>query len=340
MNGYLRLEVIAKMDAPHIKISNLSKLFRLKVKEPGLIGGFTSLFTPKYREIRAVDNISLSVDQGDLVAFIGPNGAGKSTTIKMLTGIIYPTSGDVSVLGLNPARERKRLAFHIGTVFGQKPQLWYHLPPIDTYKFFSRIYEIEQPVFRKRLGDLVDAFEISDLLQTPVRKLSLGQRMRCEVVGSLLHNPKIIFLDEPTIGLDVVAKQHIRQVILHLNQVEKTTIFLTSHDPIDIESLARRTVVINDGHIIFDNLTSEFKRNYIKTKTVEIIVDAEKQNLSIPFGRVLEVDKYRIKVEVDTQVQSIGKLLSYAVENFQIRDINIHDPDMEEIISAIYGGAQ
>jgi len=167
-----------------------------------------------------VDDISFSINQGELVAFIGPNGAGKSTTIKMLTGILYPTSGSLTVLGYNPQAFRQQLAFQIGTVFGQKPQLWYHLPPQDTFDLYSKIYELDEKMYRDRLKYLVEKFEIEELLKTPVRKLSLGQRMRCEIVASFLHHPKIIFLDEPTIGLDVIAKQTIREVIQHLNKTE------------------------------------------------------------------------------------------------------------------------
>ena len=226
------------MTDPIIQVENLSKTFQIKQKQSGFFGGVKALWNPNYKIVKAVDNISFSVNEGEIVAFIGPNGAGKSTTIKMLTGILFPSSGIISVLGYNPQHQRLKLAYHIGSVFGQKPQLWYHLPPQDTYNLFSRIYELDQRKFKERLDYLVDAFEIEDLLKTPVRKMSLGQRMRCEIVASLLHRPKIIFLDEPTIGLDVVAKQRIREVIKHLNETEKVTIFLTSHDAGDVEALA------------------------------------------------------------------------------------------------------
>ena len=319
-----------------IDIKNLNKEFQLKQKNSGFFGGVASVFKPEYKHVKAVDDISFSVEEGELLAFIGPNGAGKSTTIKMLTGILFPTGGEVNVLGFDPAKERQKLAYHIGSVFGQKPQLWYHLPPMDTYNLFSRIYELDQDEYKKRLDFLVDAFEIKDLLKTPVRKLSLGQRMRCEIAASLLHKPKIIFLDEPTIGLDVIAKQHIREVIKYLNEKEKVTIFLTSHDAGDIETLAKRTIVINHGKIIFDDTTEKLKKDYIKTKIIELIVDEPIEKFEFAGGEVKEKTRFSLKVELDTAKNSIDKLLSYAVENFAIKDINIFDPEMEEIIADIY----
>lgn len=324
------------MNKTVIEVKNLSKDFQIKQKSAGFFGGLSSAFSPQYKHVKAVDDISFSVEEGELLAFIGPNGAGKSTTIKMLTGILFPTSGKMKVLGFNPSDDRQKLAYHIGSVFGQKPQLWYHLPPIDTYNLFSRIYELNPKDYHERLDFLVEQFEIKDLLKTPVRKLSLGQRMRCEIVASLLHKPKIIFLDEPTIGLDVIAKQHIREVIKYLNEKEKVTIFLTSHDAGDIETLAKRTIVINYGKIIFDDTTEKLKKNYIKTKIVELVVEEPIKNFAFEGGKIVERTKYSLKVELDTAKNSIDKLLSYAMDNFAIKDINIFDPPMEEIIADIY----
>ncbi len=325
-----------KMDGTVINVKNLRKTFSIKQKSLGFLGGISSTFKPEYKTVEAVDNISFSIDEGEIVAFIGPNGAGKSTTIKMLIGILNPSVGQINVLGYNPAKDRQNLAFHVGSVFGQRPQLWFHLPPIDTYNLFARIYELDQKEYQERLKYLVDSFVIEDLLKTPVRKLSLGQRMRCEIVASLLHKPKVIFLDEPTIGLDVIAKKQIREVIKHLNQKEKVTIFLTSHDAGDIETLAERSIVINYGKIIFDDSTEKLKQKYIKTKTVEIVAENSVQDFHFEGGDVIQRGKYNIKVELDTSRGSIDKLLSYAVENFDIKDINIFDPSMEEIIAAIY----
>ncbi len=319
-----------------IEVKNLTKKFQLQQKQPGFLGGIKSLFAPQVKSVLAVDDISFSVTEGELVAFIGPNGAGKSTTIKMLTGILYPTTGQISVLGLNPSQDRQKLAYSIGSVFGQKPQLWYHLTPLDTYNLYSRIYELDRTMYQDRLKMLVDAFEIGDLMTISVRKLSLGQRMRCEIVASLLHKPKIIFLDEPTIGLDVIAKQHIREVILFLNKTEKATIFLTSHDAGDIETLANRTIVINHGKVIFDDSTDMLKNNFIKTKIIELVTEDSLENFSFEGGTIIEKNKHTIKIELDIKTTPIDKLLSYAVNTFDIKDINIFEQPMEEIIADIY----
>jgi ABC-2 type transport system ATP-binding protein len=324
------------MAEPIIKVENLTKEFKLKQKNSGFKGSLSSLFSDNYKVVEAVKDISFQVEQGELLAFIGPNGAGKSTTIKMLIGILYPTSGNISVLGFNPSTQRQELAYHVGSVFGQKPQLWYHLPPQDTYDLFSRIYELDSAAYKDRLDYLVDMFEIKDLLKTPVRKLSLGQRMRCEIVASLLHRPKVIFLDEPTIGLDVIAKQRIREVIKFLNEKEKVTIFLTSHDAGDIETLAHRTMVINHGTVVFDDTTEIFKKQFIKTKTVELVTDQKIADFKFPHGKILDQGTFNIKIELDTTSGSIDNLLSYAVQNFEIKDITITDPSMEDIIADIY----
>ncbi len=319
-----------------IEVENLQKTFKTKQKESGFKGGFQSVLKPQYKIIDAVKNITFSAKKGEIIGFIGPNGAGKSTTIKMLTGILFPTSGHIKVLGKVPSENRQSLAYEIGSVFGQKSQLWFHLPPQDSYNLFARIYELDQSAYLERLSFLIDSFEIGDLLKTPVRKLSLGQRMRCEIVASLLHRPKIIFLDEPTIGLDVIAKQQIRDVIKYFNEKEDVTIFLTSHDAGDIEALAHRTIVINFGEIVFDDSTDQFKKNYIKSKAIELFTSNEIKNFDFHGGKILSQTKFSLKIELDTAANSIDKLLDYAIKNYDIKDINISDPSMEEIITAIY----
>ncbi len=327
------------MISPLIEVKNLRKVFQIKQKQAGFLAGLRSLVSSRYKEVIAVNNISFSVEEGEIVAFIGPNGAGKSTTIKMLTGILYPTSGTISIFGYTPALDRTKLAYNIGTVFGQKAQLWYHLPPIDTYNLYAHIYELDQNVYKKRLDFLVESFEIQDYLRTPVRKLSLGQRMRCEIIASLIHNPKLLFLDEPTIGLDVIAKQQVRDVIKYLNEEEKVTIFLTSHDAGDIETLTKRAIVINHGKIIFDDSTPRLKKDYITTKIIELVIEGSTKEFSFEGGIILERSKHALKIEIDTTTASIEKLLSYSLENFKIIDINIFEPPLEEIIAAIYRGA-
>jgi ABC-2 type transport system ATP-binding protein len=210
------------------------------------------------------------MEAGELLGFIGPNRAGKSTTIKILTGILFPTGGQVEVLGYVPWKQRRQLAYHIGTVFGQRPQLWYHLPAIDTFTLFGKIYELDDRQTKQRIAFLAEAFEIRDLLETPVRKLSLGQRMRCEVAASLLHKPQLLLLDEPSIGLDVVAKQHIRDAIREMARQENVGVLLTSHDAGDLEALCKQVIIINHGQIVYQDKVSNLKRRFLTSKEVGV----------------------------------------------------------------------
>ncbi len=244
-----------------IEVKNLNKRFTVKQKEKGIKGSIKSIIKPKYKKIRAVNNISFTVEKGEMLAFIGPNGAGESTTIKMLTGILYPTSGEIIVNGINPAKQRKKLAYKIGTVFGQKEQLWTHLTPYDNFKFFGAIYDIPNDEIEDRIEELSNTFELQEFINTPVRNLSLGQRIRCEMVAALIHKPEILFLDEPTIGLDPVVKKNIRKLIKKMNKELGTTIFLTSHDVGDIEKLCKRVIIINKGKIIMDDTMQNLKSN-------------------------------------------------------------------------------
>lgn len=243
-----------------IEVHNLRKSFKVKQKESGFKGSLKSIFNSKYKTVKAVNNISFNVKEGEMLAFIGPNGAGKSTTIKMLTGILYPDSGDIKVLSIDPTKQRKKLAYEIGTVFGQKEQLWMHLTPLDNFKFFGAIYDLTNEETEKRINELQSLFNLEKFLNTPVRNLSLGQRILCEISASLIHNPKILFLDEPTIGLDPVVKQSIRKLIKNMNKQFNTTIFLTSHDISDIEKLCKRVIIINHGNIVVDDSLSNLKK--------------------------------------------------------------------------------
>lgn len=235
-----------------IDVRDLNKTFSVKLKEGGLKGSIKSIIKPKYKQIEAVNNISFDVEEGEMIAFIGPNGAGKSTTIKMLTGILHPDSGEIRVNNINPTKDRKKLSYQIGTVFGQKEQLWTHLTPYDNFKFFGAIYDIPKKEIDSRIQELIETFELQEFIDTPVRNLSLGQRIRCEIVASLIHKPKILFLDEPTIGLDPVVKENIRNLIKSMNEAFNTTVFLTSHDIADIERLCERMIIINHGKIVLD----------------------------------------------------------------------------------------
>lgn len=288
-----------------INVVNLTKKFAKKDSKKNII---------------AVNNLSFDIDKGEKVAFIGPNGAGKSTTIKMLSAILYPTSGSAKILGLTPWENSKKLAYDIGTVFGQRSQLWYQLPVEDSFHLLGKIYDIPEYPFKKRLLNLVKLFEIKDLLKQPTKSLSLGQRMRCEIVASLLHNPKILFLDEPTIGLDVTAKAILREVIKKQADKEETTLLLTSHDTDDMEKVCNRVIVINKGKLIFDDSVQKLRKSFLKKKYIEIT----------------ESDGNKFKVEVDTSKQQIKDVLAELITKHQIFDMTIENPPMEEIIKEIY----
>jgi ABC-2 type transport system ATP-binding protein len=256
----------------------------------------------------------------------------------MLTGILYPTGGEAKVLGFVPWSEREKLAYHIGTVFGQRPQLWYHLPAIDTFALFGKIYEMEDRDVKLRISQLAETFEIQDLLETPVRKLSLGQRMRCEVAASLLHRPKLLLLDEPSIGLDVVAKQHIRDAIRQMAQDENVGVLLTSHDAGDLEALCKRVIIINHGQIVYEDKVSNLKRKYLTTKRVEVRYAEEvSANFTITGVEILKVGHYGVKLRFDTGQTPVDSVMSHLSEAGEIVDITISDPPLEEVIAKIYG---
>jgi ABC-2 type transport system ATP-binding protein len=320
-----------------IAARHLHKTFRTKVKAEGFSGSMRSLFKPRFKTVEAVRDISFTVEKGEVLAFIGPNGAGKSTTIKMLTGILFPTSGEIEVLGLNPSIHRMELSFKIGSVFGQKSQLWFHLPPADSFKLLGSIFEIPRRELEKRIAFLRELFELEDLMDTPVRKLSLGQRIRCEIAASLLHNPEIIFLDEPTIGLDVVVKQKIRDLIKKLNKEEGVTIFLTSHDIGDIERICKRAVIINSGEIVLDESIKNLKYNYLKKKVIDVKYGEKVDfRIDVPSITVVKATDYSAKIEVDTTSGTIKEAVGILMGLGNVQDINISDQPLEEIISDIY----
>ena len=318
-----------------IEVKKLSKDFKVKTKEKGFKGSIKSMFKPKYKIVHAVKNINLNIEKGEIIAFIGPNGAGKSTTIKMLTGILYSDSGSIKVMGIDPVKERKKLAYEIGTVFGQKEQLWTHLTPYDNFKFFAAIYDIPNSVAEKKINELIMLFELNDFINTPVRNLSLGQRIRCEIVASLIHEPKVLFLDEPTIGLDPVVKENIRSLIKRMNKEYKTTIFLTSHDVSDIEKLCKRVIIINNGQVVLDDSMENLKYHYLNKKIVEVKMK-EKVSINDEEGiNVLKDKGYILKVEVDITKRSVTDVIKLLNPD-NIIDINISNVPLEEIISSIY----
>lgn len=321
---------------PIIQVENLCKDFRAQKKAPGLAGSIKALVSPQYSTITAVHNVSFSANKGESLAFIGPNGAGKSTTIKMLTGILYPTSGTASVNGLVPWKGRTELSRQIGAVFGQKSQLWIHLPALDTFNLLAGIYNLEQKEYQAHLSELAEIFEISEYITVPVRKLSLGQRMRCEIVAALIHKPSILFLDEPTIGLDVVAKRNIRKLIQDLNRQKGVTVFLTSHDSGDIQEVCRRVIIINNGKMITDQKVDVLKRTYMTAKIVSLRLEGPIIPPKLPGVQVLKMKGPGLKIRVDTDKTAIGAVLNEIISLTRIADINISPPPLEDIITSIF----
>ncbi len=322
---------------PAIEVEALHKSFRTKRKAAGLQGSWRALWKPEWQTVEAVRALSFAMEEGELLGFIGPNGAGKSTTIKMLTGILHPTGGKASVLGYTPWTQRRELAYQIGTVFGQRPQLWYHLPAIDTFQLFGKIYEVDERTIKQRIGLLSEAFEITDLLETPVRKLSLGQRMRCEVAASLLHKPKLLLLDEPSIGLDVVAKQRIRDTIKRMNEIERVGVLLTSHDAGDIEALCKRVIIVNHGEIVYQDKVSALKRNFLTDKQVDVrYAEQLPEGFQLAGIEVVKLGSYGAKLRVDTKTTAVGAMMAQLAGAGTLVDVTISDASLEEVIRAIY----
>lgn len=296
-------------------------------------------FKSKKSNYQAVRGISFEISSGERVAFIGPNGAGKSTTIKILCGVLYPTSGMVEVLGKTPWVQRKELARKIGVVFGQRSQLWYHLPAVDSFNLISKIYDIAKPTYLARKSELVKRFEIEHLLEKPVRQLSLGERMRCEIVGSLLHEPEILFLDEPTVGLDANAKAIIRDLVKEYSVKRKMTVLLTSHDTGDIEKVCERALIINQGTILRNQSLLGLKQSVILSKLLKFNIAAESITLPEVLGlKVIESRAHQLTVEVESHKLRVNDVLQKVLALTEIIDFSVEDPPMDEVLKAIYKG--
>ena len=334
-----------------IQVTNLKKEFRKAIKEPGLKGSFKALFSPKYETVKAVDDISFDVKRGEIIGFIGPNGAGKSTVIKMLTGILTPTSGECRIDGKIPTENRKDYVKEIGVVFGQRTQLWWDLALRETYMVLKEIYEIPDEDYKERMAFLNEVLELDDFITSPVRTLSLGQRMRADIAASLLHNPKVLFLDEPTIGLDVVVKDNIRKAIQKISEESGTTVILTTHDLEDIELLCKRIVMIDKGKKVFDGELSELRRRYGQMRELgfelknsdDIAKLSYKEEFSFNDDDLsVEQSGNNVKVRFNSDVVSVESMLSYTLSKVHVKDINVKDADIEEIIRRLYlgGGEQ
>ena len=319
-----------------VEVKSLHKNFTVKESPQGCNGLARIFARPVRCEVPAVNGISFAIEQGEQVAFIGPNGAGKSTTLKMLTGILFPTSGVAQVLGLTPWDNRQELARHIGIVFGQRSQLWASLPAIDSFDLLASIYSLDVTTYRQRRERIVEMLSIGNLLSMPVRQMSLGQRMRCEIAASLLHAPKVLFLDEPTIGLDVTAKAQLRD---HLNAVvreEGVTLLLTSHDTGDIEELCRRVIVINNGQLLLDTDLAGLKRDYLQTKTITLVTTEKAPQFTAAGVETVSVEPHKLQLAVNTHVTAVTTIVPQLLAALKVEDIVISDPPLEDTIKAIY----
>jgi ABC-2 type transport system ATP-binding protein len=328
---------------PLIEVRDLCKYFRTFHRREGIWGGIQNLFVRDYRMVKAVDNINFTIERGEMVGYIGPNGAGKSTTIKMLTGILVPSSGEIAVNGFVPYRQRRQYVNTIGVVFGQRTQLWWDIAVVESFKLLRRIYGVSQRDFDARMEQFNVILGIKDYLHTPVRKLSLGERMRCDLAAALLHNPPLLFLDEPTIGLDVVAKDHIRHFLHAINREFQTTVLLTTHDLDDIEELCRRIVIIDHGRLLYDGPLERLKRKLLRTKQVKFVLKDRAQADGVQIfssdGLNLEqVDEMTYRIRFDPAQISTSDLIRQILATVEVRDLLIEDEPIEEIVKRIYAG--
>lgn len=321
-----------------IQVENLSKQYNILRKKPGFVGSIQSLFSTQYETKTAVDNISFQIERGEMVGFIGPNGAGKSTTIKMLTGILVPTAGELRVHGRVPHKHREENAANIGVVFGQRTQLWWDLPLVESFELLKYIYKVPEARFKKNLQFFTDLLDVGTFIHTPVRQLSLGQRMRADLLASLLHDPSILFLDEPTIGLDALAKEKIRELLVSINKEKNVTVLLTTHDMVDIEQTCNRMVIIDKGNKIYDGGIEEIKNNYGKIRT--LVVDFKNTPKLQPIDAVISISNEGLtyKIQFEKDILSASKLISMIAEHNELVDLSIQEPEIENIIREIYKG--
>ncbi len=318
-----------------INVEHLAKSFKSYKKQPGFLGSVKSLFKREYFAVPAVNDISFSIDEGELVGFIGPNGAGKTTTLKMLSGLVYPTSGKVSVLGYEPFKRKASFLKQISLVMGQKNQLWWDLPAYETLLLNKEIYEISDSDFKHRVEELSELLDVKDILQVQVRKLSLGQRMKCELMAALIHQPKILFLDEPTIGLDVVVQEKLRDFIKEYNQKYKATILLTSHYMQDVKELCKRIIIIDHGKLIYDGRLDSVVKKFSSEKLITVTFEKEVPQIQLKkFGKIESVEQRTAKIIVP--LKKTRDIVATLLDEFNVEDLNIEEPEIEEIIRSVF----
>lgn len=319
-----------------ITVNGLSKEYKIVKRDSGFKNALKSFIKREYRIVKAVDDISFKIKKGEIVGYIGPNGAGKSTTIKMLCGILAPDKGEINILGMNPVDDRIKYVKEIGVVFGQKSQLWWDIPAEDSFDLLKDIYKIPDEEYEKNKKELVEMLHLEEIIKSPVRQLSLGERMKCELVASLLHSPKILFLDEPTIGLDAVSKVIVRDFIKKINKERKVTVILTTHDMADIESLTDRLIVIGHGHKLYDGSVRELKEKYSNEKIVEIIYENMKKIPKIDNTEIISNGNGIIRIKIDTKKLTVSDITYKYSEVCEIKDINVIVSSIDEIIYKLY----
>ena len=318
-----------------IEVKQINKTFKVLMKEKGKFGALKTFFNRKYKEVKAINNISFSIKKGEIVGYIGPNGAGKSTTIKVLSGILVPDSGSVIIDKKVPWKERKEYVGQIGVVFGQRSQLWWDIPAIDTFNLLKDIYKIPEDKYQKKLNELIDLLNLKDIVNVPVRQLSLGQRMRCEIAASLIHSPKILFLDEPTIGLDAISKKIVRDFIKKLNKKDNVTVILTTHDMADIEALAKRIILIGKGEVLYDGTLKKLKDNYDYLRKITIKTN---DKLTLEKDYIIEEHKTKDTIEyvIDIRKIEISDFIKLISSKISIIDIDIDSGNIDDLIVRLY----
>jgi ABC-2 type transport system ATP-binding protein len=323
-----------------IEARGLSKVFRVARRKVGALGALRNLVAPDFREVRAVDGISFAIEPGEIVGYVGPNGAGKSTTVKMMTGILVPSGGEATVRGLTPWQRRRDLARHIGVVFGQRTQLWWDLPLVESLELLRHMYRVPEPRFRANLARMDALLGLSEFLDVPVRQLSLGQRMRGDLAAAFLHDPSVVYLDEPTIGLDVVAKQKVREFLLDINREARTTILLTTHDMTDIAHLCRRMLIIDHGKLIYDGGVDAIRERFGSHRTLVIDLEddlgMDDRFLGVEAAELVREDGPRKWLRFDRERISAADLIGQVTSRYRVRDLTIQEPQIEEIVRRIY----
>lgn len=322
-----------------IRAESLSKVYKIPEKDPGVAGAVKALFRPRYKSKPAVTDVSFIIEPGEIVGYIGVNGAGKSTTIKMLTGVLLPTSGQVRVFGRDPHRDRVANARDIGVVFGQRTQLWWDLALIESLTMVGRIYEVPDARFKQLIDEFAETLDLKELLKIPIRNMSLGQKMRAELAATLIHEPKIVYLDEPTIGLDLLVKERIREFIKRVNQEKGTTVVLTTHDLGDIEELCRRVLIIDNGILIYDGPLATIKDRFGKYREITFETAADLNGMMIPDGaELLQKDERRLALRFDRTQTSASRVAAAIMSQIEVLDLSLKEPDLSLVVKQIYRG--